>query len=177
MWDNGCDSAQSIKCLQISHLKYIFPRNFQNSSNQCFLNFVQQTTPTKMKEYSSRFVLYFKIIFSIIETCLQMILLDLKAPINTHMVSCCLKAAMKIWSSKCNINWTPPSHYVRHFQSLFQLILKRTLWDIFYLLFINEVTEVHNDQEIAQGKTCVCVTEEKKHQDVQGQGEIWNIVI
>lgn len=49
-----------------------------------------------MKEYSSKFVLFFKIIFSIMETCLQIILLDLKAPINIHMVNCYLKAALKI---------------------------------------------------------------------------------
>lgn len=56
-----------------------------------------------MKEYSSRVVLFFKIIFSVMEICLQIILLDLKSPINTHMVSCCLKAAVKICSSWWNI--------------------------------------------------------------------------
>lgn len=68
-----------------------------------FLSYVQQTIPSKMKECSSTFVLFFKIIFSVMETCLQMILLDLQALINTHMVSYCLKAGMEICLSWSNI--------------------------------------------------------------------------
>ena len=44
-------------------------------------------------------------------------------------------------------------------------------------LFIVEETEVQREQDLAQHKTRVCDTEEKKHQRVRCQGEIWNIVI
>lgn len=48
-----------------------------------------------------------------------------------------LKSAIKIclpwWNSYWNLSCT--SNGGRHFQSLFQLILLRTLWDRFYLLF------------------------------------------
>lgn len=46
------------------------------------------------------------------------------------------------------------------------MVLIRILCDIFYLLLIDEETEVQREQEIAKGQICACVTEEKEHQGV-----------
>lgn len=130
-----CDSAQSMKFPHISQLKNIFPRDcFKTVLINVFQTMYNKLLQPKWRNIHLGLSYFPKSFFSVMKTCSQMTgsYTHLKAPINTPVVSCCLKAAMKICLSWWNIYWTLSSvnHIVRHFQSLFQLV-----WDILYPLF------------------------------------------